>query len=106
MLYLSQENELISKQQFQVLYFYAIWEPFHRKILIMLDKFEKKNPAMNFFSIDADHFRGLIKRFKIFSVPTVLVLREFGEVVRMENIFRTNDFISIFDDIYNLETKL
>jgi thiol-disulfide isomerase/thioredoxin len=99
MLCLSQENELTAKHLFQALYFYSAWEPFHRKTLIMLEKIEEKYPIIDFFSIDVDVFKGLIKRFNIMTVPTVIILNNFKEAARLENTLGTVDFIATFADI-------
>lgn len=99
MLCLSQEKELISKQRFQALYFYSAQEPFHRKMLIMLDKIEKKYPQIDIFSIDTNHFKGLIKRFNITSIPTIVVFQNFKALARMENTLDTARFTAVFDDI-------
>jgi thioredoxin-like negative regulator of GroEL len=99
MLCLSQENELASKKRFQALYFYSAQEPFHCKILIMLDKIEKKYATIDVFSIDTNHFKGLIKRFNINSIPTVVIFENFKALTKLENRIHTTDFIATFDDI-------
>ena len=43
------------------LYFYANWLPLHKKMLLMLDKIEKKYNN-SFYAIDTDSFKEYCKR--------------------------------------------
>jgi thiol-disulfide isomerase/thioredoxin len=99
MRFLIQENELNWKQQFQCLYFYAPWFPFHQKMLETLEKVEQKYPNMDFFSIDTDFFKTLIKRFNIMSIPTIILFKDSKETKRFIKLFSINDFIVVGDDI-------
>src|SRR5258708_26488393 len=99
MLYLVQENELIWNRKFQILYFYSTWIPFHQKMLFMLDKIQQKFPTIAFFAIDADYFEGLVKRFVVESIPTVVTFHDSKKLQRFTGVPTTTDLILIFDDI-------
>jgi thiol-disulfide isomerase/thioredoxin len=106
MLYLCQEDQLTWHNKFQVLYFYSAHMPFHQKMMIMLDKIENKYPDIAFFAIDTDYFQGLIKRFNIVVLPTVIMFNKNKEVKRLGEILPTSEFVSFFDDIYQSNTKI
>jgi thioredoxin-like negative regulator of GroEL len=101
MLFITQEQELISSDKSQVLYFYAPWMPYHKKMLIMIDKMEQKYKELIFYAIDADHFKGLCRRFSIDSVPTVLIMNNGAEAKRITGLVLTSAFKSAFADICN-----
>lgn len=105
MQFLVQENDLSFLSKRQVLYFYASWMPFHKKMMIMIGKMENKYKDINFFAIDVDYFRGLCKRFNIESVPTVLILEYGAEKKRINGLVMTSAFKSIFADICNSEME-
>jgi thiol-disulfide isomerase/thioredoxin len=70
MIFITQEDEL----QFNtkcIMYFYASWMPYHKKMMVMLDKMEEKY-KLPFYAINVDNFKSLCKRFLITSVPSVL----------------------------------
>jgi hypothetical protein len=99
MLFLVQENELIWRGAFQVLYFYSAEMPFNQKICLMLNKAEAIYHNLDFFAIDAGYFSALLKRFNASSLPTVMILEKSKEIKRITNILKTVDFMDIFSDI-------
>jgi thioredoxin 1 len=104
MYFISNENELANKNKMQSLYFYSSWMPFHKKMLIMIDKIEQKYKDLYFLAIDVDNFKGLCRRFNIESIPTVLIIKEGEEIKRINGLVATSAFRSVFVDIYNSET--
>jgi len=100
MIFLTQEEDIDLNKSLQSLYFYASWMPFHKKILVMIGKIEEKYKA-NFLAIDIDNFGNLCNRFKIDSVPTILVFQEGKELKRIEGICLTSAFKSVYADIYS-----
>lgn len=104
MLFLSQEEELKIGPQIQALYFYASWMPFHKKMLVMLDKMEERHSVIEFSAIDTDQFKGLCKRFSIESIPTVLILKNGVELKRITGLVLTKAFRTAFDDICSSES--
>lgn len=101
MLFITHEDELSNKHKIQSLYFYSSWMPYHKKMLIMIDKIEQKHKDVSFLAIDVDHFRNLCRRFSIESIPTVIVMSGMEEIKRIEGLVLTSAFRSIFSDICN-----
>ncbi len=101
MKFITSEEELSIGIGVQALYFYASWMPFHKKMLIMIDKIQEKHKDIEFIAIDVDHFKGLCKRFSIESIPMVLVLKDGAEVQGIAGITMTSSFRSAFADICN-----
>jgi|SRR5208283_4575888 len=102
--FLTQEKELTWLRPIQVLYFYSDWMTYHLKMLLMLDKAEQKHKDMAFFAIDVDHFAGLVKRFNIELIPTVILIKDFKEVHRIEGLLPAADFTAVFADICKSES--
>ncbi len=105
MFFLSQEEGL-KQNKLQMFYFYTSWMPYHKKMLYMISKMEEKYKEMNFLAIDADHFKGLCRRFNIESVPTVLIMVEGVEKKRINGLVLTSAFKSAFADICKVMTAL
>lgn len=101
MKFITSEEELSIGGNLQSLYFYASWMPYHKKMLIMIDKIQEKYQNIEFIAIDVDHFKGLCKRFTIDSIPMVLILKDGAEVKRIAGITMTSAFRSAFADICN-----
>lgn len=98
MIFLTKEEDFILSDNHQALYFYASWMPYHNKMMKMIDKVENiKN--IQFIAIDVDFFKSFIKRFKIDSIPTVLLFFEGKEIKRVEGLVLTSAFKSAFVDI-------
>lgn len=98
MIFLTKEDDL-KIDKLQSIYFYASWMPYHKKMLIMLDKVEKKHSNIEFIAIDVDSFKTLCKRFSIESVPTITVLKDGKEIKRITGLVLTSAFKSVFADI-------
>lgn len=97
MKFLSKEEDLILRNV-QALYFYASWMPYHKKMLIMIDKIKEKY-NIDFIAIDVDFFKSLCKRFTIESIPTVIILSDGRELQRITGLVLTSAFKSTFADI-------
>lgn len=100
--FLTSEANFAVKDGLQSLYFYATWMPFHKKMLLMIDKVQQKHKNIEFIGIDVDHFKGFCKRFEIDSIPTVLILKGGIQVKRIQGITMTSAFKSAFADICDL----
>lgn len=99
MLFLTSEEELHFNGPIQVLYFFAAWMPYHKKMLIMLDKMEEKYQEAKFFAIDVDYFKKFISRFDVASVPTVIIMKDGKVVKNIEGLVLTSAIKSAFADI-------
>jgi thiol-disulfide isomerase/thioredoxin len=103
MIFIDKESDL-SFDDMCVLYFYASWYPYNKKMLIMLDKMEQKYNHIKFFAINVDDFKQVTKRFAINSVPTVLIFNK-KELKRITGLVLTSVFRSVFADICSVSTK-
>jgi thioredoxin-like negative regulator of GroEL len=99
MLYLTSEDELVLQPKLQALYFYASWMPYHKKMQTMINKMEEKYPTIDFFAVDIDYFKTFIKRFKIDSIPSILILNNGKEIKRINGLILTSALKSAFADI-------
>lgn len=98
MKFITHEDD-IKLDNLHVLYFYASWMPYHKKMMIMIDKIEKKYKNILFSAIDVDFFKNTCKRFSVTSVPSVIILLDGREVKRITGMILTSAFKSIFADI-------
>ncbi len=103
MIFISEESDL-KFDKMCVLYFYASWVPYNKKMLVMIDKMEQKYSDINFFAINADNFMQLCKRFSINNVPTVVIFDK-KELKRITGLVLTSAFKSAFADICSVSTK-
>ncbi len=101
MIFITREDE-IQLSNWQSIYFYSSWMPFHQKMMLMLSLVEKKHPNITFFAIDVDDFRNQCKRFNIETVPTITIMQEGKEVKRITGMVTTKVFTDIFADICTL----
>lgn len=101
MLFITQESEISSPITIKSLYFYAAWMPYHKKMMVMIDKMEQKHKEIEFLAIDVDHFKGLCKRFNIESIPTILIVNKGEELKRINGLILTSALKSAFGDICN-----
>ena len=100
MIFITNESELKFGTGTVALYFYADWLQFHKKMMIMISKVEESNPNINFFAIDIESFKNYCTRFKVTSIPTVLILGDGGkEVDRIVGLTMTKAFKKVFSDI-------
>ncbi len=102
--FITSEEDIKIKDNIQAFYFYASWMPFHKKMMIMIDKVEKKH-KIEFQAIDTDTFIKQCKRFKIDQIPTVLILKNGLEIKRLTGMLMTSAFTSAFNDIFKAGDK-
>lgn len=102
MLFLTNQDEFVYDNGLMVLYFYTNWMPFHKKMLVMIDKIQSKYSDIKFIAIDADYFKSLCLRFEIKSVPTVVIFKDQKEYNRIIGLPLTSAFKSVFHDICNI----
>lgn len=101
MLFVTSESEIKLEDSFQGLYFYASWMPYHKKMLVMIDKMEDKFKNIKFMAIDIDSFKNQVIRFNIDSIPTVIILDNGKEVKRINGLVLTSAFKRAVADICN-----
>jgi len=93
------EEDLIKNNNIKVLYFYANWMPFHKKMLVMLNKMEEKYNNILYFAIDTDFFKSLPAKYKVSSIPTIIFLKDNKEVNRLTGIVMTSVIKNAFVNI-------
>lgn len=98
MLFLTKEED-IKLDNLSALYFYASWMPYHKKILSMIDKIEKKYTNIEFKAIDVDFFKNQCLRFNIKSVPAIVIFNNDKEIKRINGVVLTSAFKSVFNEI-------
>lgn len=103
MYFLTQENELKFSTPFSVMYFYSTWMPNiqHKKMLSMIEKIENKYDDVFFFAIDVDFFMKICQKYKVESIPTIIIMNTQSEIKRINGVVLTSAFKSVFADIYN-----
>ena len=97
--FISEEKDLQFVEGLQALYFYTSWMPYHKKMLVMIDKMEEKFKDIPFTAVNADDFKSQCKRFDIESVPTIVVLKGGKEIKRINGLVLTSAFRSALADI-------
>lgn len=98
MLFITKEEDLDLSSDKNSLYFFGRWMPYHKKMLVMLDKMEDRHDDVKFYAIDVDMFKGMCKRFSVDSVPTVLILNG-NKKKRIIGTILTSAIRAAFDDI-------
>lgn len=103
MIFITNESELRFENGIFALYFYADWLLFHKKILIMIKKMEQEYPTIKFYGVDLGSFKNLFQRFKVDTIPTIIMTVDNGkEIKRLTGLTTTASFRKVFTDIYEL----
>jgi thiol-disulfide isomerase/thioredoxin len=97
-IFITREEELQIDLDFQSIYFYASWMPYHKKIITMISKIEEKY-KIPFYAIDVEQFSNQCKRFIVESIPAILILKKGKEIKRINGLFLTSAFNDVFADI-------
>lgn len=98
-------NFLTSEEDFkleklQILYFYASWIPFNKKMILMLNKIEEQNKDIEFLAIDIDTFKNFIVRFGLESLPTIILYKNGEEKKRIIGLVLTSAFRNAVNQTY------
>lgn len=101
MIFLDDESEFKLLNTNQVLYFYANWMPFHKKMIIMLNKMEEKYKDVIFYAIDVDYFKKLCVRFSVKSIPEIILFKDGINKKNINGIILTSALKNIFSQIYS-----
>ena len=99
MIFATNEEEIEKVHEFKVLYFYATWMPFHKKMMIMIEKIEAKKPYINFCAVDVDYFKSSVKRYSVESIPTIILFNKNKQLKTLNGLVLTSAFNSFFNDI-------
>lgn len=68
-------DEVINKDEVIVVDFSASWCMPCRMLKPILEKVEEKMEGMSFYNLDIDDSEDIAKRYRIFSVPTIVCFR-------------------------------
>lgn len=96
MIFITDENELDVNKNC-LLYFYADWVPFNKRMILMLNKFEKKYTDITFYAINVDDFKNLCKRFSVKCVPSAILYNN-GDIKKIKGLVLTSSFKNLFAD--------
>ena len=101
MLFATSESEILLDTSLQGIYFYASWVPYHKKMHLMINKMEDKFKNIKFIAVDVDYFINQRIRFKVNSIPTIILLKNGEEIKRINGLILTSAFRAILTDICN-----
>lgn len=65
------------------LYFYNEWFPYNKRMIDVINQIESKFKCCNFTAINIDNFDSFIKRFKLESIPTIIIFNNGKEIDRV-----------------------
>ena len=93
-------DEIISGEELTVIDFSASWCMPCRMLAPIFEQVANKVPEANFYSIDIDDNEEIAKRYRIFSVPTLLAFKE-GKVI--DSLVGLNSFDEIMEFVRRCE---
>ena len=99
MIFITEESDLDLNNNFTVLYFYASWMPYHKKMFHMFSKIEEKYKNTVFYAIDVDNFKKNCKRFDVIEIPTIIIRDSDKEIKRSVGLILNSAFNKMFADI-------
>ena len=106
MIFISEENELNFKSKVTLVYFYASWMPFNKKMLNLLKNAENKYNDITFFAIDVDVFKTFCKRFNVNSIPEIIIFVDGNEKCRINGVVFSSALKNAINDIFVSGDKL
>lgn len=93
-------DEIISGEDLTIIDFSASWCMPCRMLTPILEQVADKMPDVNFYNIDIDDNEEVAKRYRIFSVPTLLAFKE-GKVV--DSLVGLNSFDEVMEFVKRCE---
>jgi thioredoxin len=73
-------DEIIQDEDLSIIDFSATWCMPGRMLAPILEQVANKTPNVSFYNLDIDENEDIAKRYRIFSVPTLLAFKE-GKVI-------------------------
>ncbi len=95
-------DETINSKNMTVVDFSATWCMPCRMLKPILEKVETKFKDVKFYSLDIDESEDIAKRYRIFSVPTVLCFKDGKKV---DTLVGLNPYDDVVEYITNALTK-
>ena len=90
-------DEIISGEDLTVIDFSATWCMPCRMLKPILERVAEMMPEVNFFNIDIDDNEDIAKRYRIFSVPTLVCFRKgkkIDSMVGLNNLEEIIEFVN------------
>jgi thioredoxin-related protein len=101
------DSSEVQLTEINALYFYTAEVIFHTKFISSLAIIEKTYPTISFFALDLSNFPTLIKKYKIDSLPTILLFNRKGKKLKqIIGTHSTNEIKDVFEKIYNKTNKV
>ena len=93
-------DEIISGEDLTIIDFSASWCMPCRMLAPILEQVADKMPQVNFYNIDIDDNEDVAKRYRIFSVPTLMAFKE-GKVI--DSLVGLNSFDDVIEFVERCE---
>lgn len=93
-------DEIISGEDLTIIDFSASWCMPCRMLAPILEQVADKKPDVSFYNIDIDDSEDIAKRYRIFSVPTLMAFKE-GKVV--DSLVGLNSFDEVMEFVERCE---
>ena len=93
-------EEIINNEELTIIDFSATWCMPCRMLAPILEQVADKAPEVNFYNIDIDDSEEIAKRYRIFSVPTLLAFKE-GKVI--DSLVGLNTFDEVMEFVRTCE---
>ena len=87
-------DDIINNQELTIIDFSATWCGPCRMLKPILERVAENMPDVNFYNLDIDENEDIAKRYRIFSVPTLLAFRK-GK--KIDGLVGLNSFDVIVD---------
>ena len=101
MKFLVSKEDLKLEGEYNILYFYATWLNEHKKMMTMLSKMEDKY-SINFYGINVDEFKLFCKVYSIYTIPTIVILKDKKEIRRITGVVMTSALKNSFYEMIKL----
>lgn len=93
-------DEIINSEELTIIDFSASWCMPCRMLAPIVEQVADKMPNVNFYNIDIDDNEDIAKRYRIFSVPTLMAFRE-GKVI--DSLVGLNSFDDVMEFVERCE---
>lgn len=94
------KHEDISDLKDCVLYFYAPWMTYHKKMIKILNSLSEKYKDLNFYAIDCDSFKSLAKAHGVEEIPTIIIYDSNKKIKKIVGLIMSSALKNVFTDIF------
>lgn len=95
-------NAIINDEKLSIIDFYATWCMPCRILSPILDQVAENMSSVNFYKLDIDEYEDIAKRFRVFSVPTLMAFKQgklLDSLVGLNNYEDIVNFVKRCDSI-------